>query len=127
MVRGAFSPHEGIVLDFDYFYRMIFRGIAWLAEVAFNGLRLRAQSLFSRRIDNVIQFSRNPLLIFETIIAYFCPHAEAFYNLESGGPRIGKPIYNENWYRKPMGLGVLLAILMLFIYGLIYILQSKMG
>jgi multicomponent Na+:H+ antiporter subunit D len=127
MVRGAFSPHEGLVLDFDYFYRMTFRGIAWLAEVATNGLRLRAQTLFSKRIGGIIQFSRNPMLIFERIIAYFYPHAETFYNPESGSSKIGKPIYNENWYRKPMGLGVLLAILMLFIYGLIYILQSKMG
>ena len=127
MARGAFSPHEGLVLDFDYFYRITFRGIAWLADVAFNGLRLRAQTLFSRRIDGIIQFSRNPILIFERIVAYFHPHVEAFYDPESGSSRIRKAIYNENWYRKPMGLGVLLAILMLLIYGLIYILQSKMG
>lgn len=127
MVRGAFSPHEGIVLDFDYFYRITFRGIAWLADVAFNGLRLRAQAIFSREIDGVVRFSRNPMLIFERIITYFRPNVKEFYDPDTGSSKIGEPIYNENWYRKPMGLGVLLAILMLFVYGLIYILQSKMG
>jgi multicomponent Na+:H+ antiporter subunit D len=127
MVRSAFSPLEGMVLDFDYFYRMAFRGIAWLADVAFNGLRLRVQTAFSRRIDGVVRLSRDPMLIFERIIAYFQPNVEGFYNPETGRSKIDEPIYDENWYRKPMGLGVLLAILMLFIYGLIYILQSKMG
>ena len=127
MVQGAFSPHEGLVLDFDYFYRITFRGIAWLADVLFNGLRLRVQTLFSRRIDGVVRFSKNPLLIFERIITYFYPNVEEFSKHETRGSKIGEPIYNENWYRKPMGLGVLLAILMLFVYGLIYILQSKMG
>jgi multicomponent Na+:H+ antiporter subunit D len=127
MVRGAFSPHEGRVLDFDYFYRITFRSIAWLADVAFNGLRLRAQTLFSRRIDVVVRFSRNPMLIFERINTYFQPNVKEFYDPNAGSSKIGEPIYNENWYRKPMGLGVFLAILMLFIYGLIYILQSKMG
>ena len=70
---------------------------------------------------------RNPLLIFERIITYFYPNVEEFSKHETRGSKIGEPIYNENWYRKPMGLGVLLAILMLFVYGLIYILQSKMG
>ena len=36
-------------------------------------------------------------------------------------------IYNGNRCRKSMGLGVLIAILMLFIYGLIYVLQSRLG
>jgi len=127
MVRGAFSPHEGIVLDFDYFYRITFRGIAWLADVVFNGLRLRVQTLFSRRVDGVVRFSRNPMLIFERIITYFYPDMEEFSKHGTGSSKIGEPTYNENWYRKPMGLGVLLAILMLFVYGLIYILKSKMG
>jgi hypothetical protein len=34
-----------------------------------------------------------------------------------------EPKYDENLYRKPMGLGVLLAILFLFLYGLIYFLN----
>jgi multicomponent Na+:H+ antiporter subunit D len=96
--RSAFSPHPWIILDFDYLYRKAFQAIAWFCRKPLNDFRLSIQALFSKAVGYIASLSRNP----------FSP---------KGGD------YNENIYRNPMGLGVLLAILFLFLYGLIYLVR----
>ena len=68
--KAAFSPHKGIVLDFDYFYRMTCCGIAWLCTAPLNSLRLRAQAFFSREVSAVTRLSRNPISMPEMAIKY---------------------------------------------------------
>ncbi len=137
--KAAFSPHEGIVLDFDYFYRMTCRGIVWLCTVPLNGLRLRAQAFFSKEVTLVAGLSRNPMS-FPAIVKQYVhlislqiikENAEISQNrkreLEYMRSRLretGNIAYNENTYRRPMGLGILLALIFLFFYGLIYFLAS---
>lgn len=139
VAKGAFSPHEGIVLDFDYFYRMTCRGIVWLSTVPLNGLRLWAQAFFSREVASIARLSRNPVTLPEIAIKYvhlmslqiIKENAEISQNrkrelehMRSRLREIGKIAYNENTYRGPMGLGILLALIFLFFYGLIYFLAS---
>ncbi len=106
LAKNAFSPHAWIILDFDYFYRMAFKWMAWFFKGPLHGLRISIQEGCSRKVQGLIQFSKNPLVFIE--------------NPSKGGTKD----YDENLYRKPMGLGVLLAILFLFFYSLIYLISS---
>ncbi|MDP2968176.1 MAG: Na(+)/H(+) antiporter subunit D [Deltaproteobacteria bacterium] len=106
LARTAFSPHSWIILDFDYFYRMVFQWMGGFFKGPLNDLRLRMQARSSRAVNDLVHLSRNP-----------------FGLLEKTRGRKEIP-YDEDLYRKPMGLGVLLAILLLFLYGLIYLIKS---
>ncbi len=106
LARNAFSPHAWIILDFDYFYRRAFRWMGWVFQGPLNDLRLATQEACSRKVQTLVRLSRNPLAFLSH------PHKRKATD------------YDENLYRKPMGLGVLLAILFLFFYGLIYLLTS---
>jgi multicomponent Na+:H+ antiporter subunit D len=123
LAKNAFSPHRWIILDFDYFYRMAFRGIAWLCRRPLNDFRLRTQTAFSRALSVLVRLSKDPFSLPEILAKYTqmdrreaSSSVQAIYNKK-------EPKYDENLYRKPMGLGVLLAILFLFFYGLIYFLK----
>ena len=124
LAKNAFSPHRWIILDFDYFYRMAFRGIAWLCRRPLNDFRLRTQAAFSRAVNVLICLSKDPFSLPEI--------AAEYSQMDRHGPPSSfevicnkkEPKYDEDFYRKPMGWGVLLAILFLFLYGLIYFLNS---
>lgn len=124
LLKKAFSPHRWLILDFDYFYRMAFRGIAWLCMGPLNHFRLRMQTSFSRAVTILVCLSKDPLSLPEIAAEYGQLNREgASTSLEAVCKRKERA-YDENLYRKPMGLGVLLAILFLFLYGLIYFLRS---
>jgi multicomponent Na+:H+ antiporter subunit D len=124
LAKNAFSPHRWIILDFDYFYRMAFRGVAWLCRGPLNDFRLRTQAAFSRTVSVLVCLSRDPFSLPEILAKYGrMDRREAFSSLEAVCNK-EEPRYDENLYRKPMGLGVLLAILFLFFYGLVYFLNS---
>jgi multicomponent Na+:H+ antiporter subunit D len=123
LAKKAFSPHRWIILDFDYFYRLVLRGIAWLCQRPLNDFRLGAQDSFSRALSILVCLAKDPFSLPEIVSEYSQRHrAEPFSSLEAICRKI-EPKYDENLYRKPMGLGVLLAILFLFLYGLIYFLN----
>jgi multicomponent Na+:H+ antiporter subunit D len=136
VAKSALSPHEGIVLDCDYFYRMMCRGILWLSTTPLNGLRLRVQGFFSREVSTVARASRNPISVPERALTYL--HLRILQVLRpspGGGEEMARELekmrsklidirniaYDEDVYRGPMGLGILLAVIFLFIYGLIYL------
>jgi multicomponent Na+:H+ antiporter subunit D len=133
--KAVLAPHEGIVLDFDYFYRMTCRGIVWLCTKPLNGLRLGAQAFFSREVSAVTRLSKNPITIPEIGIKYVqlktlqtlthkgISSEQAVRQLEEMQSRLDQA-YDENAHRGPMGLGLLLAMIFLFLYGLIYFLTS---
>jgi multicomponent Na+:H+ antiporter subunit D len=124
LAKNAFSPHRWIILDFDYFYRMAFRGIAWLCRGPLNDFRLKTQAAFSRALSVLVCLSKDPFSLPEILAKYSqMDRREASSSFEAIY-RKKEPKYDENLYRKPMGLGVLLAILFLFLYGLIYFLNA---
>jgi hypothetical protein len=123
LAQKAFSPHRWIILDFDYFYRMAFRGIAWLCRGPLNDFRLRTQAAFSSTISVLVCLSKDPFSIPEILTKYSqIDRREASSSFEAICNK-KEPKYDEDLYRKPMGLGVLLAILFLFLYCLIYFLN----
>ncbi len=101
--REAFSPHPWIILDVDCGYRRMLQGLAWLLTGPLNEFRSAIQERSARLVDSLTRMSRNPLAM--------------FYNPHRGIPTE----YDENRYRKPMGIGVFLAVLFLFFYSLIYL------
>jgi len=86
LARGAFSPHSWIILDFDYFYRMVFQWMGGFFKGPLNDLRLHIQARSSRAVNDLAHLSRNPFGLLERT-------------------RGKKEIpYDEDLYRKPMGL-----------------------
>ena len=51
--------------------------------------------------------------------------ADELKELESKLAAAKEMRYDENVYRRPIGLGVLIAIILLFLYGLIYFIQLR--
>jgi hypothetical protein len=103
---------------------MAFRRIAWLCRGPLNDFRLRTQAAFSRNLSILVCLSKDPLSLPEILAKYSeKDRREASFSFEAICNK-EEPKYDENLYRKPMGLGVLLAILFLFLYGLIYFLYS---
>jgi multicomponent Na+:H+ antiporter subunit D len=124
IAKKTFSPHRWIILDFDYFYRRILQVIAWLCMGPLNDLRLRIQDSFSRVVRALIYLSKDPLSLPEMATEYHQMNKGEAPPAPGAIWKKNEPKYDENLYRKPMGLGVLLAILFLFLYGLIYFLKS---
>jgi multicomponent Na+:H+ antiporter subunit D len=124
MTQKAFSPHEWIILDFDYFYRMAFRNIGWFCTGPLEDLRLRMQNAFSEGVSYFSHLSGNPFSVCEIAIKYFKSEGDERTETAPEDGERGERTYDENLYRKPMGLGVLIAILFLFLYGLIYMIKS---
>ena len=118
VAKDMLAPHRGTVLDFDYFYRMGGRGIVWVCVVPLSNMRFRLQTSSSRTIDVITRIAKNPIMLLEIPIAY------AYFRITQGLRYIGgyssSEMYNENLYRRPIGVGVLVAIIILFALALIY-------
>jgi len=123
LAKKAFSPHRWILLDFDYFYRLVLQGIGWLCRRPLNDFRLGAQASFSRTLSILVCLAKDPFSLPEIVSEYSQMHRAGPLSSLEAICRKKEPKYDENLYRKPMGLGVLLAILFLFLYGLIYFLN----
>jgi multicomponent Na+:H+ antiporter subunit D len=131
LARRQFAPHPGIALDFDYFYRLGGRLLLWFCTDVLNAARLGWQKQAGRVVKGAVQFSRDPLRLPEG----------AFKHLElrisqGADPRSGHKVealrsklkefqgrraYDENFYRKPIGIGVFLALLLFFVLSFIYL------
>jgi multicomponent Na+:H+ antiporter subunit D len=118
IAKDMVSPHRGTILDFDYFYRMGGRSIVWVCVVPLSNMRFRLQTSSSRTIDVVTRIAKNPIMLLEIPMAY------AYLRITQGLRYIGgyssSEMYNENLYRRPIGVGVLVAIIILFSLALIY-------
>jgi multicomponent Na+:H+ antiporter subunit D len=118
VAKNMVAPHRGTILDFDYFYRMGGKGVVWMCMVPLSTVRNRLQTSSSRTVDVFTRIARNPLMLIEIPIAY------AYLRITQGLRHIGgyssSEIYDENIYRRPIGLGVLVAIIILFALALIY-------
>jgi multicomponent Na+:H+ antiporter subunit D len=118
VAKAMVVPHGATILDFDYFYRMGGRGLIWVCSVPLSRLRSRWQVLLSRAVSIIVHIAKNPISILEIIAAYVyrrITHGLRYVSGYSSGE-----IYDENLYRRPIGVGVLVAIILLFIYALIH-------
>ncbi len=118
LAKDTVAPHRATILDFDYFYRMGGRGVVWLCMVPLSNVRAKLQISSSRMVDLLTRIAKNPLMIIEIPVAY------AYLRITQGLRYIGgyssSEMYNENIYRRPIGVGVLVAIIILFAIALVY-------
>lgn len=116
LILSGYYPAElrAINLDTDWFVRLPGRGVVWLCNHTLNAIRSMTQALFSKEVLSVAKISKHPYIFLEL-----------FWNLIQG-KRVSyqefmdRP-YNDNFYRIPIGLGACLAIVFLFVYGVIFI------
>jgi len=111
-------PHRATILDFDYFYRMGGRGLIWVCTVPMSKFRSTLQVRFSRAVYIIARLARNPISILEIPTAYVYLRITKGLRYVSGYS--SGETYDEDLYRRPIGVGVLLAIILLFAFALIY-------
>ena len=132
--------HATISLDTDWFYRKQGVLFLWLCSHPLQNLRFRLQNSLARMVANVTSLSKNPVLLPEIAIRYIhlritdrLYHASGLSDdqldelkeLQSRLAAIRKITFDEDVYRRPIGFGVLLAMTLLFLYGLIYIIKLR--
>jgi multicomponent Na+:H+ antiporter subunit D len=132
--------HATISLDTDWFYRKPGILFLWFCSHPLQNMRFGLQSLFTRMVGNVASLSKNPMLFPEIVVRYIhlgiinrLYHAsgisedklDELKELESRLAAVKEMRYDENVYRRPIGLGVLIAIILLFLYGLIYFIRLR--
>lgn len=118
LAKAMVVPHNAIILDFDYFYRMGGRGLVWICLVPLSAIRLRLQASSSRAVSIIAHLGRNPISILEILTAYIYLRMAKGLRYMSGYS--SSEVYDANLYRRPIGVGVLVAIILLFAYALIH-------
>jgi len=129
-----------VSVDTDWFYRKPGLMLLWFCIHPLQNLRLALQKSLSGIVAGATRLSRNPILLPERARRYLHLKAvkgvcritgpseertEALEGLESRIKELRSMSYNENLYRGPIGLGVLMAIILLFFYGLIHYLWFR--
>ncbi len=129
-----------VSVDTDWFYRKPGLLLLWICVHPLQNLRLALQKSLAGTVAGVTSLSRNPILLPEIALRHlhlkavkglYCisgpseERTEALRNLESRITELRSMSYDENLYRRPIGLGVLVAIILLFLYGLIYYLRLR--
>jgi multicomponent Na+:H+ antiporter subunit D len=129
-----------VSVDTDWFYRKPSVLLLWFVSNPLQDLRVRLQSFFTKMVENIANLSKNPILLPEITVRYFhlkiinrLYQASDTYRekqdeiraLESKLAAAKEMRYDENVYRRPIGLGVLIAIILLFLYGLIYFIRLR--
>ena len=118
VAKNMVEPHRGTILDFDYFYRIGGRGLIWLCLFPLSRVRSRVQLSSSRAVDVITRVARNPIMLLEIPVAY------AYLRITQGLRHVSgyssDETYDENLYRRPIGVGVLVAIILLFAFALIH-------
>ena len=124
-----------VSVDTDWFYRKPGTLVLWFCSNPLQNLRLGLQRFAARTVADVAALSKNPILLPEIAVRFFHfqlmtrlyrlsgrsqDRLDQLNNLESKLAAVKKIAYDNDVYRRPIGLGVLLAITLLFVYGLVY-------
>jgi hypothetical protein len=120
--KRQFAPQPGITLDFDFFYRLGGRLLLWFCDAILNAGRLGWQERCGRVVKAAVHFSRHPLWLAEMGAKYVEVRFHQGFALGSTHEidalrwdfkevlqKRGEA-YDENFYRRPIGIGVLLAL-----------------
>ena len=129
-----------ISVDTDWFYRKPGMLLLWFCSNPLQGLRFKVKDSITKIVANVTGLSKNPFLLPEMAIRYIQiritnrPYHTAeihrdkldeMTESESSLAAVREMRYNENLYRRPIGSGVLISIILLFVYGMIYFIKLR--
>jgi multicomponent Na+:H+ antiporter subunit D len=131
---GKLAVKPAITLDTDWFYRRFSKAFSQFCCLPLSNFRTKIQAFIAQKIASLSLLSQNPFLIPERVIVHtqliiaeklgkkwnYLP-PEKIEKLRSLLQEIEGRTYDENLYRRPIGIGVLLAIIFFFLYNLIYI------
>jgi len=92
--------------------------LIWASMVPFNALRKKLQLFFSVTVSIISRLAKNPISTIEIPIAYVYQRITKGNRYMTGYS--SSDIFNENLYRKPVGVGIFLAILLLFVFALVH-------
>jgi multicomponent Na+:H+ antiporter subunit D len=139
LVLSGIFPAEirAINLDADWFYRKTGAAFLRFCNVPLNSSRLKVKDSLTKSVASITKLSRNPLLIPGLAIRYgHLRIVQAFGSLSPSTvtterltqleirlkhfQETNSWVYDENIHRGPIGIGILLATLLLFLYVLIY-------
>jgi multicomponent Na+:H+ antiporter subunit D len=62
LAKKFFDPHKALILDVDYFYRMVARAIAWSCDKILNDLRIAVQNVAVNFRVFTVNLGKNPSL-----------------------------------------------------------------
>ncbi len=116
--KAMVAPHRATIVDFDYFYRMGGRTLVWVCNVPLSNFRLKLQLFCSRAVYVIVRLGKNPISILEILAAYVYLRITQGLRYLSGYS--SSEIYDENLYRRPIGVGILVGIILLFAFALIH-------
>ena len=129
-----------ISVDTDWFYRKPGLLLLWFCIHPLQNIRLALQKSVAGMVAGVTSLSKNPILLPEMALRYIHlkiinklyhtsglseDKLDALRDLQSRVTAMRNIAYDENVYRRPIGLGVLIAIILLFLYGLIYFIRLR--
>ncbi len=118
LAKAMVVPHNAVILDFDYFYRMAGRGLIWVCVVPLNALRKKFQLFSSVTVSIISRLAKNPVSTIEIPIAY------VYQRITKGNRYTGgyssSDTFNENLYRRPVGAGIFFAIILFLAFVLVY-------
>lgn len=120
LAKTAFSPHRDIVLDFDYFYRMGGRGLAWACNMPMNKFRAKLQGRLSGAVYIISRLGKNPITTFDILMAHAYQRITKRPASRYVSGYSSSEIYDEKLYRWPIGLGVLGAVIILAAFVLFH-------
>lgn len=112
VIRARLEPRPGVTLDTDWLYRLPLRRLL----LGLSRAIYRGQTAFGERVGRGVRrgaaFLRNPLVLGERLFGrgIIEPHPDG--------------VYDENWYRLPVGFAVLV---MLTIFALVALLHLATG
>ncbi|MBN2705912.1 MAG: Na+/H+ antiporter subunit D, partial [Deltaproteobacteria bacterium] len=104
---------KAISLDTDWFYRVFGKAVWLFCTYPLNRFRSQIQSAFAERAKASALLSHHPYALLE-IIWY------AIIGQEKTMRELLQRRYDENHYRLPVGIGVCISLIFLFLYALIY-------
>lgn len=145
VLAGVFpSERRATILDLDWFYRKFGRVFMWFCNAPLTRFRLGVQNFSAGAIKSLTKFSSDPLLIPEIVIRYTVLNIyqilaaispsqhlkEKRAQLEFKASRLQKitesgRVLGADMPRRPIGLGVLLSFIFIFVYALIYLMFIK--
>ena len=129
-----------ISVDTDWFYRKPGKLLLWFCSHPLQNLRFGLQRFLSGMVATLASLSKNPILLPEIAIRHIhlriinrLYHISGLSEdklaelkeLESRLAAARRMAYDKDVYRRPIGLGVFLAIALLFLYGLIYFIRLR--
>jgi len=120
LAKAAFSPHNDIVLDFDYFYRMGGRGLSWACNKPLNNFRSRIQVRISMGIFILVRLCKNPISTLDIFIAHAYQRATKSLRFRYVSGYSSSEVYDESLHKRPIGVGVLVAVILLSVFALVH-------